>query len=645
MATQKTGWLQKKGHFRQNWRLRWFTLSNDELTYFAKEGDSDSKGYLSVNRVVDIPDRGGRYLPHRFDVVSENGAILCIAAASAEEKTEWMQALGVQTRSQRAATHPVDNIADIPEPVDATTTTDTPDSTAGDTLATAPAPAAVVEPEDIGIDSIGGDGDDDDEDDGLKTPPGFCSIMPYFKLPEGKTADIAAAMVDFEERTRSEDYCLWYGWDISEDGKTLHCREAYTNAAAVLHHLDNVQPSIQAILDAGAELTSISFHGPAVELDKLREPTKELQPQPRFFAFDQGLQNFAPRDMSGSPPPLTACTIQPFFHLANGKEGVTEEVMAKFTSAGGSESAQVYYGWTYDADSKILFCREGYNDADAVLAHLANVGGFVAELLAIDGNELERIEFHGPALELDALREGVAHLNPVFFATDSGFQRVAHRNGASFSGAGATPDTRDRRGTVDSADLRKQSGGDALVGRRIEVVGKGEGEVVGIIKSLGKSTKHTVHFDDGSREDILLSKDGGAKGTKFYVFEDADTASVQKSWDNHFAAFGEQDVERILQDYTEDSEIRVFDHRTQQKTLYTGLDGVRKCFEGLFAQLSDLSALAAPVVDVQEAARSQVFLVWSCASSGVVSATDTFTFDEAGKIRNQNVALTSVLNE
>ena len=89
--------------------------------------------------------------------------------------------------------------------------------------------------------------------------------------------------------------------------------------------------------------------------------------------------------------------------------------MAKFTSAGGSESAQVYYGWTYDADSKTLFCREGYNDADAVLAHLANVGGLVGELLAIEGNELERIEFHGPADQLHALREGVAHLNPVFF--------------------------------------------------------------------------------------------------------------------------------------------------------------------------------------------------------------------------------------
>ena len=75
--------------------------------------------------------------------------------------------------------------------------------------------------------------------------------------------------------------------------------------------------------------------------------------------------------------------------------------------------------------------------------------------------------------------------------------------------------------------------------------------------------------------------------------------------------------------------------------MHTGLAGVRKFFEGLFAQLSDLSALAAPVVDVQESDRSQVFLVWSCASSGVVSATDTFTFDEAGKIKNQNVAFTS----
>jgi D-xylose 1-dehydrogenase (NADP+, D-xylono-1,5-lactone-forming) len=115
--------------------------------------------------------------------------------------------------------------------------------------------------------------------------------------------------------------------------------------------------------------------------------------------------------------------------------------------------------------------------------------------------------------------------------------------------------------------------------------------------------------------------------------------TVKAAWDNHFSAFGAQDVDKILADYTEESEIRVWDHRTQQMNLYTGLTGVRDCFEGLFSTLSDLSALAAPVQVVQEAPRNQVFLQWSCPSSGILEATDTFTFDASGKIKNQNVAL------
>ena len=66
---------------------------------------------------------------------------------------------------------------------------------------------------------------------------------------------------------------------------------------------------------------------------------------------------------------------------------------------------------------------------------------------------------------------------------------------------------------------------------------------------------------------------------------------------------------------------------------------MRDCFEGIFNTLSDLSALGAPVQVVQEAPRSQVFLQWSCPSSGILEATDTFTFDASGKIKNQNVVL------
>ena len=35
----------------------------------------------------------------------------------------------------------------------------------------------------------------------------------------------------------------------------------------------------------------------------------------------------------------------------------------------------------------------------------------------------------------------------------------------------------------------------------------------------------------------------------------------------------------------------------------------------------------------------QVFLVWSCPSSGITQATDTFAFDGAGKIIRQNIVV------
>lgn len=115
---------------------------------------------------------------------------------------------------------------------------------------------------------------------------------------------------------------------------------------------------------------------------------------------------------------------------------------------------------------------------------------------------------------------------------------------------------------------------------------------------------------------------------------------TQTAWDNHFSAFGSQDVEKILIDYSEDSVIHTFDQTTGTKTVYTGLAGVRECFVGLFKSLPDTSDLAAPVQVVKEAtadAPGSVFLIWSCSRSGYSQATDTFIFDSASKILRQNV--------
>ena len=46
---------------------------------------------------------------------------------------------------------------------------------------------------------------------------------------------------------------------------------------------------------------------------------------------------------------------------------------------------------------------------------------------------------------------------------------------------------------------------------------------------------------------------------KYYAFE---AKTVQAAWDNHFAAFGAQDVDKIMLDYTDQSVLKAWDHRT-----------------------------------------------------------------------------------
>ncbi|CAM9145134.1 unnamed protein product [Scytosiphon promiscuus] len=114
--------------------------------------------------------------------------------------------------------------------------------------------------------------------------------------------------------------------------------------------------------------------------------------------------------------------------------------------------------------------------------------------------------------------------------------------------------------------------------------------------------------------------------------------NVQDVWDNHFAAFGAQDVDRILLDYDESSVIMTFDQTTDKKEVYEGVEGARTLFEGLFGTMVDQSDLAAPMIEVSEDS-STIFLVWRNPASGFLDATDTFVLNnDTRKIFRQNVA-------
>lgn len=110
------------------------------------------------------------------------------------------------------------------------------------------------------------------------------SIHPYFKVEEGKLEAFKKTMKEFVARTGTEETCLYY--DFSINGDVVFCREAYVGAAGVLAHLENVGSCIEEALTF-SELFRLELHGPAEELDKLREPLAELKPE--FFARETGV--------------------------------------------------------------------------------------------------------------------------------------------------------------------------------------------------------------------------------------------------------------------------------------------------------------------------------------------------------------------
>lgn len=110
-----------------------------------------------------------------------------------------------------------------------------------------------------------------------------CSLVPYFEVAAGKLDEFKALGDKFVGRTRSEPGCVYYAFSFS--GQAAHCREGYDDAAAMLAHLDNVGALLQEALKI-ARITRLEVHGPAAELDKLRGPLAELNPQ--WFTLAEG---------------------------------------------------------------------------------------------------------------------------------------------------------------------------------------------------------------------------------------------------------------------------------------------------------------------------------------------------------------------
>jgi quinol monooxygenase YgiN len=115
----------------------------------------------------------------------------------------------------------------------------------------------------------------------------------------------------------------------------------------------------------------------------------------------------------------SCCTIVPYFKVEQGNQAKFRDLSKQLVEKARDEAGCLYYGYSYSGD--LAFCREGYVDADALLAHLENVGALLQDVLKYC--EIVRLEVHGPEDELAKLRAPLAELKPQFFTLEYGFRR------------------------------------------------------------------------------------------------------------------------------------------------------------------------------------------------------------------------------
>ena len=111
------------------------------------------------------------------------------------------------------------------------------------------------------------------------------TLVPYFKVHEGKLDEFRKGCSAFIETTSKEPACVHYAFSFN--GDEAHCREGYDDAAGVLAHLENVGSLLEEALKI-ADITRLEVHGPEAELEKLRDPLKDLSPT--YFVLLDGIR-------------------------------------------------------------------------------------------------------------------------------------------------------------------------------------------------------------------------------------------------------------------------------------------------------------------------------------------------------------------
>ncbi len=117
--------------------------------------------------------------------------------------------------------------------------------------------------------------------------------------------------------------------------------------------------------------------------------------------------------------PEKVVSIHPYFRVRAGEMAKAKDLLRQMVARTSTESGNLYYDFTINDD--VVFCREAYVEAEALLKHLENVGPVLAEFLKMA--DVLRVEVHGARASLEKLKSALADLKPEWFVFECGVTR------------------------------------------------------------------------------------------------------------------------------------------------------------------------------------------------------------------------------
>jgi len=112
-------------------------------------------------------------------------------------------------------------------------------------------------------------------------------------------------------------------------------------------------------------------------------------------------------------------SIHPYFKVNAGELDNFKALLPQFVEKTSAEELCLSYDFTICGD--VVHCRESYTGGEGVNAHIENVGELLGQALGI--SNLERLELHGSADELEKVKATFVDLNPDYFVWECGVSR------------------------------------------------------------------------------------------------------------------------------------------------------------------------------------------------------------------------------